>query len=240
MSIYSDIQTNQTLSSDNARRSEHKAWLLSFTDLVMLMLSFFIMLYAMSNPNDQEWSQIKTALSTSPAQMDLDVRSATADLNAEEITEDLIPKNIKYIYSLIEGNLSAYQLDQDVSVTLRPTGIWVSVAEDDMFTKTGYLTVSTQKILIKLIPLLNKMNVPVSLIGQEASFGQVQDQWESSLYRAYIVGGFLGQNGLKPALRYFAVGAQSVTFSQQEQKSSSMHAGKQRVDFVLGYDGGRL
>ena len=39
-----------------------KAWLVSFTDVMALMLTFFVLLFGMSKPEDSQWSEVSTAL----------------------------------------------------------------------------------------------------------------------------------------------------------------------------------
>lgn len=37
-------------------------WLVTFTDIMALMLTFFVLLYTMSSPKEQEWTQMTAAL----------------------------------------------------------------------------------------------------------------------------------------------------------------------------------
>lgn len=43
---------------------EVKLWLITFTDVIALMLTFFVMLYAMSVPEEDKWEEVSTALSS--------------------------------------------------------------------------------------------------------------------------------------------------------------------------------
>ncbi|MCB1591084.1 MAG: hypothetical protein KDI90_01405 [Alphaproteobacteria bacterium] len=43
---------------------EVKLWLITFTDVIALMLTFFVLLYSMSVPEEDKWEEISTALSS--------------------------------------------------------------------------------------------------------------------------------------------------------------------------------
>ena len=46
-------------------RGPSKAWMITFTDLVSLMLTFFVMLFAMSNVKIDKWESMIDVLSLS-------------------------------------------------------------------------------------------------------------------------------------------------------------------------------
>jgi chemotaxis protein MotB len=44
--------------ADSANSKISTAWLISFTDLIGLLLAFFIMLFAMSSPDEERWTKL--------------------------------------------------------------------------------------------------------------------------------------------------------------------------------------
>ena len=67
MGLYEEFNT-ATLSSFKRRmfdvdnRKRKSVWLISFTDVVSLMLAFFVLLFSMKQPDQESWSHISSAL----------------------------------------------------------------------------------------------------------------------------------------------------------------------------------
>ena len=68
----------------------NKGWLITFTDLVSLMLAFFVLLFSMSSVNSEDWKTITESLSRSLApDAGILKSSAGADLNIAGRTRDM-------------------------------------------------------------------------------------------------------------------------------------------------------
>ncbi len=84
-----------------------KMWMLTFTDLVSLLLTFFVLLFAMSNVKIDEWDKIIDSLSqTLNPSPEETIRKPTAQLNIGTLFRRSAV-NLDYLASVIEENLSA-------------------------------------------------------------------------------------------------------------------------------------
>ena len=83
------------------------AWLLTFTDLVALMLTFFVMLFAMSKVEHRRWQNLSDALSDNLTA----VHGPAAELPDEQLdienVEAFTATDLDYLAALLKGNLAS-------------------------------------------------------------------------------------------------------------------------------------
>lgn len=84
-----------------------QAWMLTFTDLVSLLLTFFVLLFAMSSVKVDEWTKVIDSLSQTlnPAP-EKEIAKPTAQLNIGTLFRRRAV-NLDYLSSVIEENLSS-------------------------------------------------------------------------------------------------------------------------------------
>lgn len=245
MSIYSTSIFIDGTHQKNSEPAASKAWLVSFTDLVMLMLSFFVMLYAMSDPSDTEWEQIKTALSMSNTPSVTEVREPSAEFNAEAY-DTVRNDNTQYLYSVLTTNIDQRGLQDKVQLTFDGVELVISLSIPEMFNSKGRLSDEAQTILMQLAPTLKKATQEIELVGHEAPLGSQINKWQSGLYRSYLTSLFLKEKGVEQELVLSSVsdthfGRDKLTNLNQTDNLSRTERFKraQRVDIVIGSEGGR-
>ena len=87
-------------------RGPSKAWMVTFTDLVSLMLTFFVMLFAMSNVKVDKWDSMIDALSQS---LNTSGANAVVVSSAEYNVATIVRRqaiNLDYLASVLEKTVA--------------------------------------------------------------------------------------------------------------------------------------
>lgn len=124
------------LTLDHVEEPEHhntKMWMLTFTDLVSLLLTFFVLLFAMSNVKIDEWDKIIDSLSQTlnPA-IEETISKPSAQLNIGTLFQRRAV-NLDYLAGVIEENLSNDPLLRDVLVVRLEDRLMLALPGDLLF-----------------------------------------------------------------------------------------------------------
>lgn len=134
--------------------SGHASWLETYSDMVTLLLTFFIMLYAMSTIDAQKYSLIVQALSKGDAivtQDDLPIEDDLLDEGSIEetpIVEEEDTDEIDKLYTLLMEYISKNNLSDSVEVSKTEEYVFIRFYDDITF--NGYsnqLKISGKAIL---------------------------------------------------------------------------------------------
>lgn len=116
--------------------SEHDnktAWMLTFVDLLSLMLTFFVLLYAMSHITRSQWEDVARSL-----QQRLNPGRIFQEFNFSEthsVTEKEAPagSNLDYVYTILSDKLGKISASQEVTLQRLDDRVVVSLASDLLF-----------------------------------------------------------------------------------------------------------
>ena len=114
-------------------RENTKMWMLTFTDLVLLLLTIFVLLFAMSNVKIDEWDKVTDSLSQTlnPASEET-VRKPTAQLNIGTLFR-WSAVNLDYLVSVIEENLSSDTLLKNALIVRLDDRLMIALPSDALF-----------------------------------------------------------------------------------------------------------
>jgi len=193
------------------RRAGHQTgssshlWLLSFTDVMALMLTFFVLLFAMSKPRTQDWSDV-----TSSLHQELNRFYGALGNKGPEDTISLGKINfnraldINYLRVVIESMVKEDRALDAVTFTVQPDRLILSLPQDFLF-DTGKTNIkeSGSRAIYALGGTLSRIKNRIEIIGHadprpvQGSAGPYDNNWELSLARAASVAGLLESVGYK-------------------------------------------
>jgi chemotaxis protein MotB len=186
------------------------AWLVIFTDIVALLLTFFVMIYSMKHLEGEPFDALSRSLSRSLVpSAHIEPAKPKASRNTSIVRSDEA-HDLDYLASVIERQLAlasspaAASLIQDGDMLvislpgptmLKPDGVTLSAVGEDILFRLGGL----------LINLANKVEVH----GYRAApaGGRFTSDWEASLAAAVAAANALGRAGYPHAVQAFAGGA---------------------------------
>jgi flagellar motor protein MotB len=131
-------------------------WLISFTDVIALMLTFFVLLYAMSDPDPQKWDRkigmtINSQASFSGAQ---NQAGDSEGVNLNKIDYQSA-ENLEYVQSVLNELIEEYDPNQTIKIN----------------NETYYISITIQNLnrdillfLNNLTPTLNSLDNRIAVV----------------------------------------------------------------------------
>jgi chemotaxis protein MotB len=224
-----------------------KIWLISFTDIMGLMLTFFVMLFAMS---ELQTSQIKPnqALSQPPKieEAHQNIGASQQMGNVDAISLNKMDWNASldpnYIKSLIENFRSQDPLWRDITILqdTKNQRLILMLPEDLLFAKgSDRLTAEAQKMIASLGQTLARLKNGIEIVGHTDPILPVgrgeEFNWNLSLSRASQVAELLKQKGYKGTIPVQGLASQ---FYNSETNTEKTQALARRVDIIIqNHDG---
>jgi chemotaxis protein MotB len=183
-------------------------WLVTFTDIMGLMLTFFVMMFAMAEPQKEQFAEITASLQNEMGR----VYGARLSTGTEE-TVDLAKVNFnraldtRYLEELIRRVIESHDDLKNIQIIPQPDSVVLSLPQDLLF-EPGQATVKERgrKVLYTLGGALtrvrNRIEIdghadPQPLEGQKSGFG---NNWELSLARAANVAAILENVGYQQSV----------------------------------------
>lgn len=170
---------------DGGDQADEESWLMTYADMMTLLLTFFVLLYTFSDINVGKYEQMKSAISG-------EVLKKEAEKPFEEITKEL--------KSLIEER----KLEQAVSVETDPRGVKIELASSSLYELGSADIKKTMILIIKDVGIsIQKLDIKDFLIEVEGHTDDVpiksiryESNWELSAHRATNVVKELIKSGL--------------------------------------------
>lgn len=220
-------------------------WLISFTDVMALMLTFFVLLFAMSNPKQEEWQQFTKQIQESfnRFQGALDNRGAEDAINIKKINFSQA-LDLNYLRALMENLISKESSLIDVRLIDNGASLIISLPQNILF-DSGQAVIKSEanKALYTLAGTLRRIKNRVEIVGhtdpRPMSGSQFPSNWELSLTRAASVAAVLENVGYDKPI---TVRGQASGRFNDIPKSVSVEERldlSRRVDIVVMEDDGR-
>jgi len=214
-----------------------KMWMLTFTDLVSLLLTFFVMLFAMSNVKIDEWDKVIDSLSRTlnPAPEET-VRKPTAQLNIGTLFRRRAV-NLDYLASVIEENLSEDPVLRDALTVLLEDRLVVALPGDLLF-EPGAAVISerAQAAMLTLGAMFDNVGNTIAVTGHtdpDPPGGTAYaSNWELSIARAASVANSIRRGGYEEkivALGYAATQYNRLPALSEAEKRRLAR----RVDIII-------
>lgn len=197
-------------------------WITTYSDLMSLLLTFFILLYSMSSVDAQKFKNLTKSLHSVLTGMEsttiLDGASSDdgvlefKDLDQDLANQDMdINRDIKDMFQTVEKYISDSGLDAKVSVDMNKRGVFVDIKEAILFeTGRSEIKPSGIQVLEKLEGLFKDFENDIVIEGHTDNIPikneNYESNWELSTARAVSVVRHLSEaEGLDPK-RFSATG----------------------------------
>ena len=191
--------------SDDRGGHRKTLWLISFTDLISLMLAFFVLMYSMSEPEAERWTRlakgvseaIPAARSTASTPSDRP-NDPGAAFNAMAV-EARAAIDLHYLAALLGSHLRSNAELAVVDVRREDDRVVIRLPGERMFDPTGAaFTEEGRRVLFLLGAVIGRIGNRIELVGHaehEDATGGVA--WERALTRAVAVSAALRETGYR-------------------------------------------
>jgi chemotaxis protein MotB len=193
------------------------AWVMTFADLVTLLMVFFILLFAMGSIEDEKWRLVKESLKSalgsdqipeSGTRQGLQVISPDISEESLEAVDEIgamVAKEIEEIASEVEEFVYKNKLAGQVQVSSDERGAIITVSDIVLFSPgTATMNKKGAEVISQVFDLLNQFNYEVKIEGHTDDSPIKTDRfpsnWELSASRAaevarmFVESGFSAEN----------------------------------------------
>ena len=212
-------------------------WMLIFTDMVALLLSFFVMLFSMSAVPVNEWETTIDIIEEALNLTDQQESDPTENYNISAVLLDRAKTNVRYLMPIIEPKIRQDQLIQDSPVVLMDDRIIISLAGDQLFSVgKAQLSDPAKNTLFNLGGVLRNIRNTIAVYGYSENEGvdtkTYSSDWELSLARAVSVANQLKRAGYMDEILSFGYGG-ARSFRLKDFPEPRKKALSRRVDIVI-------
>lgn len=198
------------------QKSGGGGWIVTFSDLMSLLLTFFILLYSMSTIDAIKFQEVSNYLQFSlsgdgrPSILDGGQQfspdpfddSPLSDIDWDpELDEILEPASLEMMemYDKVSGHVSEMQLEADVKVMMINSGVYVEIKDAILFSSgSSELKASGVDLLSKLEQMLNDFDNDIVVEGHTDNVPMKSktypSNWELSTARAVSVLRYLNES----------------------------------------------
>jgi len=214
------------------------AWMITFTDLVSLMLTFFVLLYSMSSLQIDKWEEMTDNLTQTlnPSKVKT-VAAATAEFNIGTIFRRPAT-NLDYLSGVISSGVAKDPLLSKSRIMLLEDRLVIALPGDLLFPPgKAEMPEEALSALFTLGGLLSNVSNQIGVNGHTDPVPPSQAQgfssnWELSIARSSAVANALRSSGYTDDI--FAFGFADSRFQQlPEMSAQDRSAMGRRVDIVI-------
>lgn len=197
-------------------KTGHERWLVSYSDLVTLLFAFFVMMYSVSQVNEQKYRVLSSTLAdafSGTASADVESQpagdtttaggAATAIRSAAASGSEAIGQDVR---AALAG------LVPEDSVSIRTTEEWLEIDVDANLlfdSASAQPSAEAQKVFTRVAQVLARLPNPIEVAGHTDDVpiktAEFASNWELSSARASAAVRILATSGVHPA-RMVAVG----------------------------------
>jgi chemotaxis protein MotB len=214
-----------------------QSWMLIFTDLVSLMLTFFVLLFSMSVVKVEAWNNIVSAMSQSfkPSERLAQSEAASSfDISTLSMRRAI---NLDYLASVLEKAMASDELLKNAQLMRFEDRLVIGLPGDRLFkSNDAVLSKAARSALSNLGGILRNIGNQIGTNGHTdptpLKGSQYTSNWELSLGRATAVANALKRSGYKEDIVSF--GYASGRFMElPDIPDAERHVMGRRIDIVV-------
>jgi chemotaxis protein MotB len=214
------------------------SWLVTFTDLTVLVLTFFVLLFSMSTVRKEHWDALVSTLAdTLHPTTDRSSRKVAAPLNVVTTGQDEAI-DLEYLASVLEQKMRRDELLGRAVLRRLRDRLVVSLPSDVLFAPgSAELDESARQALFVLSGVLTNVPNRVDVLGytDPRSVGDpaYASNWELSLARAVAVAEELRRSGYRRRMVTLGLGDSRFVGLASSLPQARREALARRVDLVI-------
>jgi chemotaxis protein MotB len=220
------------------------AWLLTFADLVSLLITFFVLLYSMKVVDQSRWDVLKGAFSGVFAQEEAVVIIHPEEFDSSQILTQFPADSLPYLENVLRVEFkndpvlstleSSYDTGED-SLTLSLPASLLFEAGDTTLKREGRIAII--KLADKLRHLDNRIHVEGHTDPTPFQREGVPTNWELAMLRAIMVVQVLHERGVQKNVPAFSYGDSRFNEERPDSPDAERYTRARRVDIVIYGDG---
>lgn len=215
-----------------------QAWMVTFVDLVSLMLTFFVMLFAMSNVKLDQWRSMVDALSqTLNPSLDRTKAPTTVPFNIGAIFRRQ-SVNLDYLAAILKETVAKDPLLEKSRFMRLDDRLIIALSGDLLFEHgRAAMTERAREAVFTLGGVLRNIGNQIGVNGHAdpvpPGVDQYASNWELSLARAAAVANMLVRAGYPETVLAFGYADTRYQYLPKAMSDEQRRALAQRIDIVI-------
>ncbi|MDA5193225.1 OmpA/MotB family protein [Govanella unica] len=227
---------------DDLAPPKSQAWLLTFADLLSLILCFFILQFSMNAVEDRAWRVVVDSLSDRLNPAAAKLRLHPNDSHDDSQIEQTEAGSIEYLATLFAEKMSRDPLLSGGRVRLLEDRVAISIPADLLF-RAQSATVGDPAVyaaLGEIASALDRLDNEVSVVGytdpSSVDAKLYASEWELSLDRALTIARILRHSGYRQPVASYAYGERRFGDLLDDLPPAIQSRLSRRVDIVIRRD----
>ena len=217
-------------------------WLVTFSDLMTLLLTFFVLLLSMSSMSKTTITEVNSwfaplnyierqGLGRLPARVSIFMELIKDPKNLVTNMDRI--KDLLFPYDVMPAEMDKSTLDENLKVMETPEGLVISLNDKLLFASGRYtLSVPAEKILHSLVDVLLYTEMDINISGHTDNVPNAEmSNYELSGKRALSVLEYFLQNKVRP--QRFSVSGYGPDRPVADNRLESGRAANRRVEILL-------
>lgn len=211
-------------------------WMVTFSDMVTLLLTFFVLLLSMANMDQVKFSKASDSLAGAFGVLGSSDKTAVAPpqvVSFSPVNDDFTAQ----VYRRLRTKLRELKLNKKIKIVKDRGAVVLRVDEAVLFESgQAQLEPEADAILRKVAELVRPLPLNLKIEGHTDNRGEEMANWDLSVGRAISVLRFMATNQLIPLTRMSATGygSQKPLFPNASVEERALN---RRVEFVLESQG---
>lgn len=205
-------------------------WMLSFADLLSLMLTFFVMLYGMSLTEYAQWSETIKSIQERLGKQN---RPPEFSLSAETATTPVLeaPRDLSYLVPLLRNKFAGIESLRSLQVRKYDDRLVITLPADLLFEPTtAGVTEKAKYSLLELAEVLNTLSNTVEMTGHDEPGAR---SFEISLKRAIHMASVLKELGYGREISVFGMGDSRYADFPPGMTDAQRREAARRVNLII-------
>ncbi len=214
-------------------------WMTTFSDMVTLLLTFFVLLLSMASMDRVKFSAASQSISSAFGQGVMSSTMSSEKQRPQVISYKPIDDDFNArVYRRLKSKLKELKLNKQIKLVKDRGAVVLRIDESILFTSGQRdLSPEAHPVLRKVAGLVRPLPLNLKVEGHTDNRGDELANWDLSVARSVSVLRYLAANQLIPLNRMSATGygSQKPLFPNNSEQEMALN---RRVEFVLESQGG--
>lgn len=232
--------------NDGQQESGASLWLITFTDVMALMLTFFVLLYSMSTPDVESWSQMTSSMEVNMSKFySAEWQGGAQDTIAIQKVDNSRALSLDYLEALVTEIVAENNHLKTAVINQQQDRLVISLPTSLLFRGgSSEITPRGERALFALAGLLQRIRNRMEIIGHSdprplPESSPYDSNWDLSLNRALKVSGVLQEVGYNRSLVVRGLASGRYEDLPADMPREERLSIARRVDLVIMKDDGR-
>lgn len=220
----------------------NESWMLTFADLLSLLLTFFVLIFSMSTIEYDSWGDVVETMREEFNAARSTVTPKRFDTEESVARVGLRGLNLNYLRVIVERSIANNAALKGVTVTRENDRVIVSLPASGLFDdkETRFLdgaVSSLEQLAGSFVQIKNRLTIAAHTNNLPVASNRFRSNWELSISRAQLVAGVFADAGYQEPITVLGHGDSKFETNPVGRATIEQMNQQERVDFIILSEG---